>query len=114
LKFVGQPISGASDDDWSGLIHDCLGIDPVYPEEDHTTGPWKWKTKKHGEEEDITYSGYHLRLSWLRSNFGDLPDDATDEVRDQYTRAYCLDLCGSVMFPDYSADGVPAMFLQFF
>lgn len=113
MKFAGEAISGKSDDEWSQLIHDCLGIDPAYPDEDPTTGPWKYKVKKRGQEEDVIYSGYHLRLAWLRRKFKRLPDNADDETIDRYTRAYCLDLLGSVMFPDSSADGVPAMFLQF-
>jgi hypothetical protein len=102
-----------SDDEWSRVIYDCLGIDPVFPKEDPNTGPWKYKTRKRGGEDDYKYSGYHLRFAWLRSKFKTLPHDATDEVVDQYTRAYCLHLLGSVMFPDSSSDGVPAMFLQF-
>jgi hypothetical protein len=31
----------------------------------------------------------------------------------RYTRAFCLDLFGSVMFPNNSADSVPAMYLTF-
>lgn len=83
LPLRGKAICGVSDDEWSRLIQDCLGIDPPYPEEDLNTGPCKYKTKKRGDEEDVTYSGYHWRFAWLRSKFKTLPNNATDETLDR-------------------------------
>lgn len=62
----------------------------------------------------LAVSGYSLKLKWLRAKFVDpLVAGDDDERVAQYTRGFCMDLFGSVMFPDSSADGVPAMYLQF-
>lgn len=42
-----------------------------------------------------------------------MPQDPTQEQVECYTRAFILDMLGSLIFPDTSGDGVPAMYLQF-
>lgn len=42
-----------------------------------------------------------------------MPQDPTQEQVECYTRAFILDVLGSLIFPDTSGDGVPAMYLQF-
>lgn len=81
FKFAGMPISGVSDDEWSRLVEDCLGIDPAYPGGHPKTGPWMYKIKNRGkEDEGVSFSGYHLRFAWLRQKFKKLPDDADEET----------------------------------
>ncbi|KAF3341139.1 Serine/threonine-protein [Carex littledalei] len=41
------------------------------------------------------------------------PGEPTDEQVHQYTRAYILDLFGTLLFADSSGDSVPVMYLQF-
>ena len=113
--FIGWPISGESDDNWSGMIFDCLGVHAEQIYEDVKNCPWSYKwMDKETPDERIQFSKYHLRLKWLRDNFSrDLTPNDDQETINHFTRAYCMDLLGSVMFPDSSANGVPAMYLQF-
>ena len=61
----------------------------------------------------LTKSHYLISLRLLRARFSELQDGATPQEVDYYTRAYILDLIGSMIFPDSSGDGVPAMYLEF-
>ena len=61
----------------------------------------------------MTKSHYLISLRMLRERFSELPDGATLQEVDYYTRAFILDLIGSVIFPDSSGDGVAAMYLWF-
>lgn len=42
-----------------------------------------------------------------------LSDDPTELEIERYTRFYCMDLFGSILFPDSSGDSVPGKYLQF-
>lgn len=53
----------------------------------------------------------NVKLSWLRENFKVLPDNLTDEVLKQYSRAYLLYMLGILFFPDRSGTNVSVIFL---
>lgn len=113
--FIGLPISGESDADWSAMVLDCLGVQLEQVYKHANDCPWTYKWIDKGEPNArIQCSRFHLRLKWLRHNFSrQLTPNDDQETIDRFTRAYCMDLLGSVMFPDASANGVPAMYLQF-
>lgn len=110
LPIRGLPVSGVSDGDWIALANECFG-DGV--------GSNLMKPKKRSRDgDDAVYSisGYAINLKCLRDKFIAMPDgldEPTEEQVHQYTRAYILDLFGSMLFPDSSGDSVPAMYLQF-
>ncbi|RLN08728.1 hypothetical protein C2845_PM11G22280 [Panicum miliaceum] len=78
----------------------------------HTTVPEKaFRVKMvRGEE---TYSSYHLRREWLHKEFARAPSGESRDYVDAYTRAFCLDLIGSILLPDSTGDSIPAMYIQF-
>ncbi|TVU21641.1 hypothetical protein EJB05_31291, partial [Eragrostis curvula] len=45
-----------------------------------------------------------LRVSWLRAEFNNCPEDADEETVKQHARAYILSLISGVLFPDASGD----------
>lgn len=55
-----------------------------------------------------------IRLGFLRDKFknGLLPD-ASELDLDRYTRAICLEMFGTIMFPDMSQSTVPVYYLDF-
>ena len=116
-----MPVTGICDFDWSQMLVDDLGVDPANFYETLDSIPWKYRILERGTpRERLSTSKFHIRLKWLRETFNeglDVDDDDDDDVDDErvahYTRAFCMDLFGSVMFPDSSGDGVPAMYLQF-
>ncbi|XP_017441223.1 protein MAIN-LIKE 1-like [Vigna angularis] len=55
--------------------------------------------------------GNRIKLSWLNNTFRQLPHHATEQVIEQYARAYMLIIIGSVMMPDTSASMVHLMYL---
>ncbi|BAT74599.1 hypothetical protein VIGAN_01230200 [Vigna angularis var. angularis] len=55
--------------------------------------------------------GNRIKLSWLNNTFRQLPHDATEQVIEQYARAYMLIIIGSVMMLDTSASMVHLMYL---
>lgn len=110
LFIAGEAITGISDDEWSGYVEEYLGIDVAYDSENPYNTPWRWKYKQGA----LSFSKYHIRLAHLRSCFkGEIPDDANDKKVHEWTRAFCMDLFGSIMFPDKTMDSVPCMYLQF-
>ncbi|CAI0450910.1 unnamed protein product, partial [Linum tenue] len=52
-----------------------------------------------------------VRITWLRVEFSHLPDDASQEVIEQFARAYALSLIGGVLFPDRSGSTVHLQYL---
>ena len=103
----GLPISGDvvvddSVNDMYDLIERCFGpgkADQVI-----------YSRRVRGE---IVQSEGQILLHYLRTNTNPLGEDATAEEIERYTRAYIMDLFGSVLFPNCSGDGVPAMYLRF-
>lgn len=57
--------------------------------------------------------GNKIKLSWLAKEFPDdsIPENATQQVLEQYTRAYIMRLIGGILFCDYSSQLVSCMFL---
>ncbi|XP_047163765.1 protein MAIN-LIKE 1-like [Vigna umbellata] len=55
--------------------------------------------------------GNRIKLSWLNNTFRHLPHDVTDQVIEQYARAYMLMIIGNIMMPDTSASMVHLMYL---
>ncbi|CAL4965497.1 unnamed protein product [Urochloa decumbens] len=45
-----------------------------------------------------------LRVSWVRAEFNNCPEDADEETVKQHARAYILSLISGVLFPDASGD----------
>ena len=87
-----------------------LGVDADPNFDDPESCPWV----KSGSDDQLHFSKYSIRLKWLRTTFSDFDEEnAGPEEIDQYTRAFCLDLFGSVLFPDLSENAVPALYLQF-
>ncbi|CAI0429851.1 unnamed protein product, partial [Linum tenue] len=52
-----------------------------------------------------------VRIVWLRVEFSHLPEDASQEVIEQFARAYALSLIGGVLFPDRSGSTVHLQYL---
>ena len=117
IYYVGPPITGISDNDWSEKLTDQLAPtpdwqdlpDPNYPE----NSAWGYKTTNVDGERVIQSSRYAIRLQWLHNNYTSLRHNANEEEVKKYTRAFIMEMLGSVMFPDKSADQVPVMYLQF-
>ena len=105
VKFAGVAVAGISDTDWKPYIEDLLGVDftDQYVELENTM-PWVYKWVDCGTPRmRLKVSSYALRLKWLREKFNyALTYQHDDETVAQYTRAFCMDLFGSVMFPDSS------------
>jgi hypothetical protein len=111
--FTGVPISGCTDDNWSQLIEDCLGHEVYDGYEDENDEFFVTRVDNRLESQ-VVKSKYHMRLKWLRDHFAEGLTPATgQQTVDRYTRAFCMDLFGSVMFPDACTGGVPIMYLQF-
>ncbi|CAI0385552.1 unnamed protein product, partial [Linum tenue] len=56
-------------------------------------------------------SGGVVRIVWLRDEFSHLPENASQEVTEQFARAYALSLMGGVLFPDRSGAPVHLQYL---
>ena len=99
LPVSGRPVTGVAYRDWRGTLQNCLGL-PI-PDD-----AWRTKVGNRG-------FGWSLRLTWLRDNFYQLPENHIDAQVAYYTRAYILEFFGSVLFPTSNGDDVPAMYIQF-
>jgi Plant mobile domain len=106
LPIDGIPITGVSDRDWTNLVIQAFGKPLIGS---------TWLNKKRTVAGQTVYkqSRYSLSLSWLTEQFPSLRDDATSEEVVYYTRAFIMDLFGTLLFPDSTWSGVPAMYLQF-
>ncbi|CAI0446567.1 unnamed protein product [Linum tenue] len=56
-------------------------------------------------------SGGVVRIVWLRDEFNHLPGNASQEVTEQFERAYALSLMGGVLFPNRSGATVHLQYL---
>ncbi|CAI0425451.1 unnamed protein product [Linum tenue] len=72
------------DEEWSAICLRLLGRVPV----------------------DLVGGVAVVRIVWLRVEFSHLPEDASQEVIEQFARAYALSLIGGVLFPDRSGSTV--------
>ena len=60
---------------------------------------------------DKTLIGGRLKLTWLQSNFAEIPEEADEDVVHRYVRAYIFQLIGGSIFTDHSQQYVFLMFL---
>lgn len=68
-----------------------------------------------GRAPDSGYtSGGMVKLSWLKENFSECPDDGSIEDIEYHTRAYLLYLVGSTIFSTTTGNKVPVMYLPLF
>ncbi|KAL5221082.1 hypothetical protein ABZP36_025795 [Zizania latifolia] len=104
LPIGGEPVTGVTDS--SDIWREKLGrlLNTSIPDE-----AFRMKSLN-GKK---TCSSYHLRREWLHKKFSKVPSGASWEYIDAYTRAFCLDLIGSILLPDNSGDSVPAIYIQF-
>ena len=98
LPITGRPVVGPSDEGLMQLVDNCLGPDMTSA------------ILSHRKNEQ---SSFRISLFLLRTHFPRLRPNATVEEIARYTRAYLLDLFGSILFPDASNDSVPIMYLRF-
>ena len=110
IIYAGKAITGVSDDNWLGLVEWLLGIDSTCDYDEPKNTLWRCKRR----DGQINFSGFHIRLSYLRRQFESInPLTADDDAIRKWTCAFCMDLFGSIMFPDKTGEAVPAMYLQF-
>ena len=111
LPIKGAPVTGLADVQASELVERLLGVG--------LAASLLKKKKKTGPNEEVvhTTSGYSIELKELRNRFHvmphEQPGEPTEEQVQQYTRAYILDLFGTMLYVDSSGDSVLAMYLQF-
>lgn len=91
LPVDGHPVIGYIPTDVSELCRQCLGKVPTASD----------------------MRGNRIKLKWLANEFSDdsIPENATPQVLEQYTRAYILKLVGGLLFCDYTGTFVHTMFL---
>ena len=102
MPIFGDVVIGDNDTDLYDLIERCLG-------------PGKaneviYKKSLRGQTIQVEF---RIMLHLLRVNTEELPVNATEDEVARYTRAYIMDLFGSVLFADSSGDSVPVMYLRF-
>ncbi|XP_078158142.1 serine/threonine-protein phosphatase 7 long form homolog [Carex rostrata] len=116
LSITGKTISGCTDDNWSQLILDCLGQEVYDGYEWDDNDFYHKKVENKGEpNEKVTILQNYVRLAWLRNFFAntDLDEEEDQDVIDQHTRAYAMELFGTIMFPDSNSSSIRLMYLQF-
>ncbi|KAF7827624.1 serine/threonine-protein phosphatase 7 long form-like protein [Senna tora] len=89
LPCEGIPVVARTDLDWRICCRQWLGVEP--PTEH--------------------MKGQRVSLLWLQENFSDLAEDASDEVVQQFARAYILRLIGGFLMVDHSSRYVYLMYL---
>ena len=115
--YVGPPVTGVSDKNWRPTLRRLLGPtddwvderDPDNPED----SPWRVTRITIDGVPTVRLSKYAIRLRWLRGEYLSLHPRSTEAEIKKYTRAYVMEMLGSIMFPDKSDDSVPVMYLQF-
>ena len=97
-----------SDDNWTGFVEMLLGLYATFDYDKPENTIWRYKCR----DDTVTFSKFHIRLSYLRQEFqGPIPDGAGEDVVRRWTCALCMELFGSMMFPNKTGDAVPAMYL---
>lgn len=89
LNIDGLPVCGTCDFQWDKTCEELLGLKP-----DHTV-----------------LHGGTLKLSWLRDNFHQPPQNADEATLQRYARAYIFALVGGLLFTDKSGCDVQLIFL---
>ena len=93
--YVGPPVTGVSDKNWSPTLRSQLGPtddwederDPDNPED----GPWGFK-RITDNEGAIRFSKYAIRLRWLRREYRSLHPRAGEAEKQKYTQAFVMDM----------------------
>jgi Plant mobile domain len=104
LPIDDIPITGISDYDWVDLTVQSFG-------RPFTGSTWLNKKRTVAGQGVYKQSRYSLSLSWLAEQFLSLDNDATPDEVVYYTRAFIMDLFGTLFFPYSSWTGVPVMYL---
>ncbi|XP_078170300.1 serine/threonine-protein phosphatase 7 long form homolog isoform X2 [Carex rostrata] len=116
LSVTGKAISGYTDDNWSQLIEDCLGHE-VYDGNEWDENDFYYKKVENSGQpnEKISILQNYMRLVWLRTNFANTELDGVidRDIINRNTRAYAMELFGTIMFPDANSSFVRLMYLQF-
>jgi Plant mobile domain len=94
LRVNGEAICLRTDRDWLTVVHSLLG------RADSTTFRKKSKVA--------------INISWLLEHFSVCPLNADPITVQQFARAYCFVLVGSVLFTDHSGDSISAIYLPLF
>lgn len=92
LSVQGRPVTGqVRSDGWRARVEAFLGRElPAETPASRTSG---------------------VLISWLRQQFAQCPDNATEETVTYYCRAWILHLFGCVLFPDATGDNASWMYL---
>ncbi|GAY38525.1 hypothetical protein CUMW_037390 [Citrus unshiu] len=87
-------------------------IDPsvLYEQEQHISSAiWE------GQDRDAKeIKGGMVKLGWLKENFSECPEDASNEEVERRTRAFLMYLVGSTIFATTSGNLVPLLYLPLF
>ena len=112
--FTGKAISECTDDNWSQLIEDCLGHE-VYDGHEWDQNDFYYKKVDNSGKpnEKISILKNYVRLVWLRTKFANTNLDGVDDqdIINQHTRAYAMELFGTIMFSDSNSSSVQLMYL---
>jgi hypothetical protein len=70
-KIQKNPITGVTDDEWSGTVEMLLGLDTdPYSYDDIIDNSWSFKTRNRGKENEyIKFSTFSIRLACLQKCF---------------------------------------------
>jgi hypothetical protein len=75
-KYIRKPITGVTDDEWSGTLEMLLGLDV-----DITDNSWLFKTRNRGKENEcMQFSTFSIRLLYLQKHFQELSPYSDDET----------------------------------
>ena len=114
--FTGKAICGYTDDEYSQLILDCLGHEVYDGYEWGDNDFYHRKVDNRGEpNEKVSISKNYMRLTWLKFFFNQMNLALVDDqdIINRHTRAYAMNLFGSIMFPDSNSSSVSLMYLPF-
>jgi hypothetical protein len=94
-KNTGKPITGVTDDEWSGTLEMLLRLDvDSYSYDDIIDNLWSFKTRNRGKENEyVHFSTFSIRLSCLRKHFQELSaysDDKTVRRYNFYNKLYSV------------------------
>ncbi|KAL4383390.1 hypothetical protein GQ457_15G015680 [Hibiscus cannabinus] len=88
LPVEGPPITETAEDDWFQLVRELVGVDPV----------------------DLDDGCVHI--TWLDRHFTNLLDDASLQLKEQFSRAHILRVIGGILMTYKSHNKVHLMWLH--
>ena len=101
LPIEGLPVVGKIDMKWKDECESLLGVTPPP------------SIPKPNQNKSVL-DGSRIKLKWLADHFrAPLPENASENLVQQYARYYILELLGGSLFMDTSGGRVSLMFLQF-